>query len=627
MSRRLPVALYGLAALLGVYLCAPFVAVLGQTGTADWGSVDLAALRSATWVSVTSAAVATVLIALGGIPLGYCLARSRSRWMAVLGFVVQLPLALPPLTSGILLLFLFGPFSGIGQWLPLTDSFVGIVLAECFVAAPFLIVAARSAFTTVDPAHEQLAATLGLAPSRRFFRVTLPLAWPGIRAGLLLSWLRAFGEFGATVMVAYHPYSLPIYTYVAFGSVGLPAMLPILLPTLSIALLVAVLAAWRGAISLPRRNVATVATARRAVSRHFAPLMLSLQARRGDFDLRIDWSTHSRRLAILGASGSGKSLTLRLIAGIESNRTGKILLDGEDLSPLPSELRRIALVPQDYGLFPHLTVAQQLRFSPYADAAEAAFWLERLGLAGLEARLPAELSLGQQQRVALARALSCPARALLLDEPFSALDTPRRKALVRALRVLQDEIPCTTLLVTHDPDEAAQLADEILVLDDGRVLQAGTTAALFARPASPRVAELLGVDNVGAGEVLPDGMLRLGAGWCVPFAGEVPCGRVMWHIRPDGLRLSAQGRWPTRNAGELRRHGEVWWRLEVEGCELLLRATADISAGGGLRLDLDPAALSVWPALADAPAGAADVVEPCRRGSGLHPVSVTSVTT
>ncbi len=157
--------------------------------------------------------------------------------MAALGFVVQLPLALPPLASGVLLLFLLGFASPLGRLTggALTDSFAGIVLAEAFVAAPFLVVAARSAFGGVDPALEGVAATLGHRPGAVFRRVSLALAARGIWAGLLLTWLRAFGEFGATVMVAYHPYSLPVYTYVAFGSQGLPAMLPVVLPTIVIA--------------------------------------------------------------------------------------------------------------------------------------------------------------------------------------------------------------------------------------------------------------------------------------------------------------------------------------------------------------------------------------------------------
>ena len=186
--------------------------------------------------------MATLLIALGGIPLGYLLARVTGRAMGLLGFLVQLPLALPPLASGILLLFLVGYATPIGRLTggALTDSFAGIVLAEVFVAAPFLIIAARSAFAAMDPGLEGVAATLGRGPLFVFFHVSMPIARPAILSGLLLAWLRAFGEFGATVMVAYHPYSLPVYTYVAFGAQGLPAMLPVLLPAVALALAVMV---------------------------------------------------------------------------------------------------------------------------------------------------------------------------------------------------------------------------------------------------------------------------------------------------------------------------------------------------------------------------------------------------
>ena len=209
-----------LAGVLALYLVAPFIAGLGQAGLADWHGADVKGLAQASLVSVASATLAASLVAVGGIPLGFLLARVPGHTMGLLGFVVQLPLALPPLASGILLLFLLGYASPLGQLTSgaLTDSFLGIVLAETFVAAPFLIIAARSAFASIDPLLEDVAATLGYPPATIFRRVSLALASHGIWAGLLLTWLRAFGEFGATVMVAYHPYSLPVYTYVAFGS-------------------------------------------------------------------------------------------------------------------------------------------------------------------------------------------------------------------------------------------------------------------------------------------------------------------------------------------------------------------------------------------------------------------------
>lgn len=163
MARRLAGPLRLLALLLAAYLCAPFIASLPQIGQADWANVDWAQTWSAVGISAGSATLAALVTLLGGVPLGYWLARSGSRLAAPLGFIVQLPLALPPLTSGVLLLFLLGPYSPIGRLTggALTDSFAGIVLAETFVAAPFLIIAARSAFAAIDPVFEDVAATLG----------------------------------------------------------------------------------------------------------------------------------------------------------------------------------------------------------------------------------------------------------------------------------------------------------------------------------------------------------------------------------------------------------------------------------------------------------------------------------
>ena len=157
--RRPPATLAGLSGLLALYLLAPFAAGLAQLGIADWRSADFAGLASACAVSVTSATLATALVAVGGVPLGYVLARRQSRAMAVLGFLVQLPLALPPLASGVLLLFLLGYSSPLGRLTSgaLTDSFSGIVLAEAFVAAPFLIIAARSTCrVAIDPGAVQI---------------------------------------------------------------------------------------------------------------------------------------------------------------------------------------------------------------------------------------------------------------------------------------------------------------------------------------------------------------------------------------------------------------------------------------------------------------------------------------
>ncbi len=600
--------LWWLGALLAVYLCAPFVASIPQIGQADWAGVDWHATWSAVGVSVASASVASLIILVGGVPLGYWLARSRARGIALLGFVVQLPLALPPLTSGVLLLFLIGPYSALGQFFggTLTDSFTGIILAETFVAAPFLIVAARSAFAAVDPVHDDVAATLGHHAASRFFRVTLPVAWPAIRAGLALAWLRAFGEFGATVMVAYHPYSLPVYTYVVFGGQGLPAMMPLLLPTLGIAIICAVLSVYsRGTRAAPEVNPENgdelTAFTPAPSPPASADLRLAFAARRrlGAFTLDIAWQPQTRRLAIIGPSGSGKSLALRIIAGLEHNDAGAIMLGATDLGALPPERRQIGYMPQDYGLFPHMTVAQQLAFPVDADAASARYWLAHLGLDALTQRLPRQLSFGQRQRVALARALSRHTQLLLFDEPFAALDTPRRRRLQQSLRALQREVGAVTVVVTHDPDEAALLADELLVIEQGRVLQAGGMADVFQRPATLRVAELLGLHNVGEGIVRAGGVIETPEGLCLPCVNTTLAvgSRVMWRVSPRALAATPEGAWPGRIAGTSLRHGDRYVAVEIAGVTFDIAAEdAPATHAGELRFTIDANGVLAWPA-------------------------------
>jgi ABC-type Fe3+/spermidine/putrescine transport system ATPase subunit/ABC-type sulfate transport system permease component len=597
-----------------VYLAAPLAAGIRQAWLADWHSVEEAALARACLVSLASASLATGIIAVGGVPLGYLLARRPGRRMAALGFLVQLPLALPPLASGILLLFLVGYSEPLGRLTggALTDSFAGIVIAQVFVAAPFLIIAARSSFAAIDPVLEGVAATLGRGPLYTFFRVSLPIAWPGISSGLLLAWLRAFGEFGATVMVAYHPYSLPVYTFVAFGAQGLPAMLPILLPTLVLAVVVMALSDALGRRRRP--DVAAAPPGSPAENRLAAlgrdgawanadiadadGLTIDLQKRLGSFRLAVAWVPRSRRLAVLGPSGSGKSLTLRLIAGIEEAGHATLLLGGRDIAALPPARRGIGYVPQSYGLFPHLSVARQLSFPRGAEPERARLWVDRLALGGLEERPPAALSLGQQQRVALARALVRPVRLLLLDEPFSALDAPLRRQLRGELLNLQREFGTVSLLVTHDPDEAALLADELLVLEGGRVLQSGPTALVFQRPASETVARLLGAEIAASGFAVGEDRIAIGGGVVLEVAGPAlqEGGQVGWSVPRGRVRIGNDGRYRGCVESVI---------ADGIGCRIMLRlgdarieafeTHSDHACGSPCRLDIDPYAVRIWP--------------------------------
>jgi molybdate/tungstate transport system permease protein len=202
---------------------------------ADWAGW-IAALkqpeaRQALAVSLEASAISMAAMILLGVPLGYLLARAHLPLKRLWISLVFLPMVVPDLAAGILLLRTFGPYGIIGQPLDarnisLTNNLAGIVLAQLFVAAPFVIVSALAGFTSVDPKLELAAATLGDSRWHIFHRIALPLAWPGIAAGLTLAWIRAMGEFGSTLIVAYNPHSLPVYMWVKFESEGLTGALP-----------------------------------------------------------------------------------------------------------------------------------------------------------------------------------------------------------------------------------------------------------------------------------------------------------------------------------------------------------------------------------------------------------------
>jgi molybdate transport system permease protein len=603
---RGPWSLPILGGLLVLYLLVPIV-VLGVHIASAGSGLPTSGLGSALWVSILTATISTGLIALFGIPLSWSLARSSSRLWDTVGVAVQLPLALPPLMSGILLIEVVGPYTLLGRLLHggLTDTTAAIVVAQTFVSAPFLIVSARSAFATVDPGLTEVAATLGHGPWSRFVRVSLPIAAPAIRAGLLLSWLRAFGEFGATVILAYHPYSLPVFTFVQFSSTGLPSTLAPTGLAIVAAGAVLVLAHFRPGRALFRRLV------RPASARHVggAPLRardgaplpelrFDLQARVGGFFLTLAHEGASPHLAILGPSGAGKSFTLRCLAGLRGGGVGTVLLGARDLSELSPAERRVGWVPQDAALLPHLDVWRQVNFGVGTDPATARLWLVRLGLEGLDDRLPHQLSGGQRQRVALARALAREPELLLLDEPLSSLDTPVRLRLRRELRQLQRETGLATVLVTHDPEEAAMLAEEVVVLGEGRALQAGAREAVFERPTSPEVAKLLGIENLREGEVAGEDRLITCGQELEGLTGGLPSGTpVWWCVRAEHVTLGPLSDTALQAVIEEVVDLGAWREVSLcmeGGLELIARTTSLVE-GPRCGVEIDPQNIIVWP--------------------------------
>jgi sulfate transport system ATP-binding protein len=267
----------------------------------------------------------------------------------------------------------------------------------------------------------------------------------------------------------------------------------------------------------------------------------------GDFqavnDVSLDIPSGSL-VALLGASGSGKSTLLRLIAGLEMPDQGRILLTGKDATYQSVQERRIGFVFQHYALFKHLTVRQNIAFgleirktSGQHIKQRVSELLDLVQLSGLGSRYPSQLSGGQRQRVALARALAVEPQVLLLDEPFGALDARVRKDLRAWLRRLHDEVHVTTVFVTHDREEAMEVADEIAIMNLGQVEQIGSPAEIYDRPATPFVMQFIGPVNV-----LP-GTSRMFAGYdAQPQESEVFLRPhdVLVELYPDSATVPAR---------------------------------------------------------------------------------------
>jgi sulfate transport system ATP-binding protein len=253
---------------------------------------------------------------------------------------------------------------------------------------------------------------------------------------------------------------------------------------------------------------------------------------------------------LLGPSGSGKSTVLRLIAGLATPDSGRVLLDGEDLAGVPPQKRDCGFVFQSYALFRRMSVAENVEFGlavrgvPRAERRRRREeLLELVGLAGLGGRLPSQLSGGQQQRVALARALAHRPRVLLLDEPFGALDARIRLDLRRSLLAIQRELGVTTLFVTHDQEEAFELADRIAVLAQGRLIESGPPRELYLRPQTEFTAVFLGGANLWVGEATDTGV-RLGPvemPLAAPVRGDGLRRRLQVLVRPEDVALRPRG--------------------------------------------------------------------------------------
>jgi molybdate ABC transporter permease protein len=491
--------------------------------------VDLSPL----WISLKVALVATVLTFGLGVAIAYRTLGYQGRWKPLLDGLCISPLILPPTVVGFLLLQLFGKQSPLGQllsWLKIEIIFTwyAAAIAATIVTFPLMYRTALGAFAQIDGDLLRAARTLGASETYIFWRISLPLALPGIIAGATLSFARGLGEFGATLMLAGNipkvteTIPLAIYTAVEAGDTRTAWFWSIMILSITLS---AIACINRWMMQAERYRYPTLPNRlRKNVGQDFIQtlqpisttpvLRVDVNKQLPEFNLQVVFQSNGKPLGILGASGAGKSILLRCLAGTETPDRGRIILNGRVLFDseqginIPSRDRRIGFIFQNYALFPHLTVAQNIAFGmpkkrpTQRVQQQVNAHLEAIQLAQCGDRFPQQLSGGQQQRVALARALASQPELLLLDEPFSALDTHLRAQMERELLSILGNYDGITLLVTHNVEEAYRMCENLLVLEQGQAIAWGDKQQIFEHPNTVGAAKLTGCKNFSRAVVL-----------------------------------------------------------------------------------------------------------------------------
>ncbi len=505
-------------------------------------------------ISLATTCTATVATFFLGMMAARIMYDVRGGLRAWIDGILTLPLVLPPTVVGFFLLLIFGRRSIIGRalehvGLTIAFSWPATVIAATVIAFPLMYRTTLGAFEQVNPTLLQAARTLGATEWVVFRRVLLPLAGPGVVAGTVLAFARALGEFGATLMLAGNipgrTQTMPIAIFSAAegGDMHAALLWVVLIVILSLAIVRLLNLEKRNRIlaraepdlptaDFPAQSPATALAPQE--SQTTGSLEVDLERNLENFTLRIVLGARNGAVGLLGPSGAGKSMTLRMIAGVSTPDRGRIVLNGRVLFDsaggrnVPAASRRIGVVFQDYALFPHLTVAENVGFGLgrlLKDERNARMWkqLESMGIAELANRYPRQISGGQRQRVAIARCMAMEPDALLLDEPFAALDPHLRRRTEEQLRATLAGFKGPVVFVTHDMEEAFRFCSELLVLDNGQVIASGPKHRLFEMPRTVAAARLTGCKNIATARRLGGDCVEVEAWECrLRTVAEVP---------------------------------------------------------------------------------------------------------
>ena len=533
----LPVLVTALAVLGG---CAIVLPLVGMGTRVSWGQLPqllaTPSAQAALWLSIRTCLSSTVVCVVLGVPLALLLARS---WpgVRIARILAVLPMTMPPVVAGIALLSTLGNRGLLGahlkEWgVPIAFSTTAVVIAQVFVSMPFLVVTLEAALRSRDKRAEVTARSLGAGPWRVLAQVTLPLATPALARGTALALGRSLGEFGATIAFAGSKEgvtrTMPLAIYLerekdTATSLALAAVLI----GLSFVIVGATNIDWGRVAThlLPRHRLqehqdhdtaaseprgAQVSTQGRGERTSESPrgggrgqdLQVAFELPQRDVvvDLEVE---AGRTTALVGPNGSGKSTVCSVVAGLLDAENGQVVLGGRVLDGpggfVRAGPRQVALLSQEPGVFTHMSVLGNVVFALRCQGVSRAEATRRaraelaaVGADHLASRPGGALSGGQAARVALARALATGPRLLVLDEPMAALDVTARQEMRRLVARRCAEEGLTLLLVTHDVLDLTALAEDVVVLDRGRVVEQGPTARILSAPRSDFVAHLTG---------------------------------------------------------------------------------------------------------------------------------------